>query len=303
MPKFTLRQLEYFRAVALNGSISAAAEAERVSRSSVAAALDDLESALGSALCIRTKAQGIDLTANGRIILASVETILDDVAELQQLGSGTELSGTLTIGCFPSLAPTMIPLLWQDFARDHPKVKLDVVTGSRSELVEKLARGEVDLVLAYNLHEFDSVESAALYDTCMHAILAPEHPLASQPSVSAADLAEEPLLLMDVPPSADDILGYFSSLGLSPRIGLRSQQFEFIRSLVARGAGYSLFIQRPRTSTSYEGLPVVALRVVPAPPLERAGIGWSSRRRLSRRSRAFIDLVRARAADLAPEPV
>ncbi|MCC9173453.1 LysR substrate-binding domain-containing protein [Arthrobacter sp. zg-Y179] len=137
----------------------------------------------------------------------------------------------------------------------------------------------------------------------MHAILAPEHPLASQPSVSAADLAAEPLLLMDVPPSADDILGYFSSPGLSPRIGLRSQQFEFIRSLVARGAGYSLLIQRPRTSTSYEGLPVVALRVVPAPPLERAEIAWSSRRRLSRRSRAFIDLVRSRAADLAPQPV
>ena len=300
MPKFTLRQLEYFRAVALHGSISAAAEAERVSRSSVSAALDDLESALGSPLCIRTKAQGIELTANGRVILRSAEAILDGVEEMQQLGTGSELSGTLTIGCFPSLAPTMIPLLWQEFARDHPLVKLDVVTAGRSELVQKLDRGEVDLVLAYNLHEFDGLAVAAIYDTCMHAILAPDHPLAAGQSVHAADLAAAPLLLMDVPPSAEDVMGYFTALGLTPRIGLRSPQFEFIRSLVARGLGYSLFIQRPRTLTSYEGLPVAALPVVPAPPLERAGIAWSERRRLPRRSQAFIELVKTHAGELAP---
>lgn len=303
MSKFTLRQLEYFRAVAMHGSISGAAEAERVSRSSVSAALDDLENALGSALCVRTKAQGIELTAHGREVLRRADAILAEAEDLQQLGSGAELTGAITLGCFPSLTPTLIPALWQEFTATHPGVKLDVIAADRSELVEMLGRGEADLIVAYNLHEFEGLQTAPIYDTRMHAILAPDHPLASGGTVQAAELAAEPLLLMDVQPAADDVLGYFSSLGLAPRIALRSPQFEFIRSLVARGVGYSLFIQRPRTATSYEGLPVKAVRLVPEAPLKRACLAWSALRRPSRRAQAFVELAVRRAAQLAPDPL
>src|SRR5690606_10350819 len=55
---FTLRQLRYFCAIAGAGSISAAAEAERVSRSTLAAALDELERELGATLCTRNRAHG-----------------------------------------------------------------------------------------------------------------------------------------------------------------------------------------------------------------------------------------------------
>lgn len=303
MPKFTLRQLEYFKAVALHGSISAAAEAERVSRSAISAALDDLERVLGSSLCVRTKAQGIVLTDNGRQALIRAESILGEAEELQHLGSGDELMGTLTLGCFPSLAPTLIPRLWQEFARAHPLVTMNVISAGRAELVAMLERGEVDLAFAYNLHDYGSLRTASLYDTHMHAIMCPDHPLAAATAVQADDLASEPLLLMDISPSTDDILGYFAALGLTPHIALRSPQFEFVRSMVARGAGYSLFIQRPRMATSYEGLPIKALRVVPEPPLERASIAWAANRRLPRRAEAFVELALRNAAQLAPEPL
>lgn len=303
MPKFTLRQLEYFKAVALHGSISAAAEAERVSRSAISAALDDLEGVLGSSLCVRTKTHGIVLTDNGRQALQRAESILGEAEELQHLGSGGELRGTLTLGCFPSLAPTLIPLLWQEFTRAHPQVTLHVITTGRAELVTKLERGEVDLAFAYNLHDYESLGTASLYDTYMHAIMHPDHALAAATTVRADNLASEPLLLMDLSPSTDDILGYFASLSLTPHIALRSPQFEFIRSLVARGAGYSLFIQRPRMATSYEGLPIKTLRVVPEPPVVRANVAWAVSRRLPRRAEAFVELALRRAAQLAPEPV
>lgn len=300
MHKFTLRQLEYFRAVALHGSISAAAEIELVSRSSISAALDDLERAMGSTLAIRTKAQGVVLTANGHDVLRRVQAILRETSELAQLGNETELQGTLTIGCFPSLAPTVIPRLWQEFAQLHPNVTLDVVTAGRSELVRLTEQGMIDLAIAYNLHTFDQLETAALYDTVMHAILAAGHPLAAEGMVRAEDLAGEPLLLMDLSPSSEDILGYFSALGLTPKIGLRTSQFEFIRSLVARSIGYSMFIQRPKADTSYEGLPIQAVRILPEPPLERACIGWLSGQRPTRRAAAFVDLAVSRAEELKP---
>lgn len=180
---------------------------------------------------------------------------------------------------------------------------LHVITTGRAELVTKLERGEVDLAFAYNLHDYESLGTASLYDTYMHAIMHPDHALAAATTVRADNLASEPLLLMDLSPSTDDILGYFASLSLTPHIALRSPQFEFIRSLVARGAGYSLFIQRPRMATSYEGLPIKTLRVVPEPPVVRANVAWAVSRRLPRRAEAFVELALRRAAQLAPEPV
>ena len=61
MIDFTVRQLEYFRTVALQGSVSAAAK-EQVSRSALAAAISDLERALGRRLFTRQKAKGMALT-------------------------------------------------------------------------------------------------------------------------------------------------------------------------------------------------------------------------------------------------
>ncbi|MBN9605356.1 MAG: LysR family transcriptional regulator [Actinomycetales bacterium] len=55
MTRITLRQLEYFRAIAVTGSLSAAAEDRHVSRSTIASALDDLERGLGAQLCVRYK--------------------------------------------------------------------------------------------------------------------------------------------------------------------------------------------------------------------------------------------------------
>ena len=40
-------------------------------------------------------------------------------------------------------------------------------------------------------------------------------------------------------------LGLFRAEGIEPHIAERTSSFEFLRSLVARGFGYSLLIQRP----------------------------------------------------------
>lgn len=304
MTKFTLRQLEYFTAVARHGSISRAAAAEHVSRSAISVALDELEKALGSTLCVRTKTHGIQLTQNGEEVLKSAQSILGEVGDLQQFGGQKELQGTLTVGCFPSLAPTLIPLLWVEYGRLFPKVSLQVVTGSRTELVAMLEKGAVDLIIAYDLHVFSGVATASVYETNMHAILAPGHPLAgANDFVSAAELASEPLLLMDISPSVEDVLGYFSRLGIVPRVELRSAHFELIRSLVARGVGYSLFLQRPGTTSSYEGLPVRPMRIEPCPPSVEATIGWVHGNRLPRRAAAFVDLLLEHADSLAPDPL
>ncbi|MEO9248735.1 LysR substrate-binding domain-containing protein [Citricoccus nitrophenolicus] len=299
--RLTLRQLEHFCAVARTGSISAAAAELRVSRTSVTEALDTLERIAGTVLCRRSKAEGVVLTASGEDFFIRARSVLDQALDLEMPDGDRQLGGTLTIGCFRSLAPTVLPALWSAFASRHPGVTVSVTTGDRSELVEQLSLGILDVVLAYNLHALPGLGTARLYDTTMYALLPAEHPFAGLGRAPLADLAAEPLLLMDVSPSSDDILSYFAHHGATPNVRMKSPDFELIRSLVARGLGYSIFIQRPRQDISYEGLPVACVPLDPEPHLERASIAWSERRRLPAPGRSFVDLAMALGPRLAPQ--
>jgi DNA-binding transcriptional LysR family regulator len=65
---YTLRQLEYFVAVAVAeaGSVTRAAASVHLSQSAMSAALADLENALSVQLLVRHHARGISLTRRAR---------------------------------------------------------------------------------------------------------------------------------------------------------------------------------------------------------------------------------------------
>ena len=301
--RLTLRHLEHFSAVAQTGSISAAATRQRVSRTSITEAMDTLERITQTVLCERSRSHGVVLTTAGQDFLQRSHQLLTAAQALEVTDDDRRLTGTLTLGCFRSLAPTAVPLLWDQFADRHPDVTVAVATGSRRDLLDRLALGTIDVLIAYNLHALPGVQTAALYDTAIYALLPADHRLARAGAAPVLELAHEPLLLMDVPPSSEDVLSYFAHHGVTPTVRLTSPDFELIRSLVARGLGYSLFIQRPQQDLSYEGLPVACVPLDPPPHLERAGIGWSDRRLLPAPGRAFVDLALEYAEQIRPRPL
>lgn len=303
MSQFTLRQLRYFCAIASTGSISAAAAQEHVSRSAVAAALDELERSLKSQLCTRHKSHGIVLTASGQHIFDQALSLLRSAENLAASAGLRELSGPLAIGCYPSLAPTILPQMVKLFDRLHPDVELSIHPADQATLLQQLKSGDLELAIMYNMHLDRRVETARLYDTAMHVILAAGHPLAESGVVRARDLENEPMILLDAPPSVDDIMAYFTAQGLSPTVRHRTRHFELARSLVAQGLGYSLFIQRPRNPSSYEGLPVLARALDPQPHLERVSVVWPAGRTLSGKARRFVELAQQHVASYEPEPL
>ncbi len=122
----------------------------------------------------------------------------------------------------------------------------------------------------------------------MHAILPADHPLAADDAVPLAALAGEPLVLLDVEESAARVVELFAPLGLTPRIGFRTGSFELIRSLVARGFGYSLQLQRPWGDRTYEGMPLAVRRIEPSPQPDVVRIAWPERVLLTARAQAVV---------------
>ncbi|ALU39038.1 hypothetical protein AS188_03945 [Kocuria flava] len=300
MTRFTLRQLEYFRAIARTGSISAAAAQEMTSRSAMASALGELEKSLDAELVIRRKAQGIVLTEAGQEVLELASNLLHQAEELEGAVHPERLRGTVSVGCFSSLAPTFLPVMMDTFARAHPDVQFRAHAEPEDLLLKRLRAGEIDVAVSYNLHEDPTLESVELYRTRMHVILAADDPLAAEPTVPAAALMSRRLILLDTPPSPQYVMEYFTGQGLSPRAEEMFSIFELLRSLVARGMGYSLFIQEPAGGLSYEGLPLASRPLDPPPWTERVSIALPARRRPSGTARAFVLAAKAAAPSYSP---
>ncbi|HEY2314430.1 MAG TPA: LysR family transcriptional regulator, partial [Streptosporangiaceae bacterium] len=80
---YTLRQLEYFVAVAETGSVSRAAARVHLSQSAMSTAIADLERLLSVQLVMRHHAKGITLTAAGSELLHEARRLLSQSEDLQ----------------------------------------------------------------------------------------------------------------------------------------------------------------------------------------------------------------------------
>lgn len=297
---FSLRQVEYFCAVAQAGSFAAASDATFVSRSALAAAIDDLESTLGVKLFVRNRAQGTRLTPAGREMLDHSLTLLDDADSILGLNApASGLAGRLSVGCYPSLAPTVLGHLWRLCAATYPNVSLAPVSADLDDMLRRLKSGELDLIVSFGIESHADLDTLELYPTIIHAVLSSSHHLAEMSVVEARDLAREDLLLMGLSPAKELTLEYFKTANIEPNISQAIDNYELVRSLVALGAGYSLAAQRPSVDKSYEGQSLVMRPLHPAPKALPVSIGWLKGRGLPRVAQAFVRLAHQQADNFA----
>ena len=297
--KVTLRQLELFSAAAERGSFAAASQSLFLTPNAVALAVRELESALGVQLFVRRRALGLTLTPSGTHLLPRARRLLREADDLcRSVGSfGGELSGPVGVGCYSTLAATVLPPLMEGFGEAHPAIELSIVDGTITDLLPPLTTGRIDVLIAYRSGLPAGLEQAVLFETEAHVLLPEHHRLAAEASVSLTDLLDEPLILLDLPPSGDHTVKMLSRAGVAPKVAHRTSNFELVRSLVARGFGYSYLIQKPQISESYEGRRVVAKPISPPPGTEAVVIAWPRSMPLTDRSRALIDYARLTVAE------
>lgn len=191
-----IRQLKYFLRVAETLNFSQAARELFITQSTLSQQILHLEQELSQQLFVRNSHEVI-LTEAGEMLLPmardSVYMVDNCVQRIQELGQ--LLMGELNIGVTFSfsgiMAETMI-----DFMHKHPKVKLSVCFSSMEDLIERLQRHELDLVLAFKPNEGNPrIESQVLFNNCLAAVVNSQHPLAQQKGITLEDLQHHPLVL------------------------------------------------------------------------------------------------------------
>jgi DNA-binding transcriptional LysR family regulator len=296
--RFTLRQLEYFIATCDAGSVTEAALNIPVAQSSVSTAIAQLESALGVQLLIRHHAQGVSTTPAGRQFLTQARALLLQADELERFASELteEVSGTLELGCLVSLAPMVLARLCQSFVAHYPDVDVSMTEGGQDELMNGLRLGQLTTALTYDLDLPGDVEYEQLASLPPYALFAADHPLASQASVTLAQLAPEPLVLLDLPLSRDYFRALFLAAELEPTIVQRSPHVEVIRALVGNGFGYTILNAHPQNNTALDGRPLTAVAIAgPTRPVA-VGLATLSAARPTRLAQAFAEHCRRAVA-------
>ncbi len=240
--RFTLRQLEYLVAVADCGSVALAAERVNVSSPSISAAIGQLEATFGLHLFVRRHAQGLSLTEGGRQFVATARGVLAAAGRLTDSAAAItgRVAGPLTVGCLLTFAQVLLPKLRRSFCDAHPEAEFRQHEGHQAELFDGLRAARLDVALTYDLEIPPDLEFLPLVPLPPHALLPPDHPLAGHTFVTPADLAPHPMILLDLPFSADYFLSLFSAAGLRPQIAERTRDMGVMRAMVANGFGYSI---------------------------------------------------------------
>lgn len=304
MKDITLRQVEYFLAVLEKGSVSAAADACRVSQATVSAALGQLEKQLGVTLLARGPARRAQPTTTGREFGFHAKAILASVAEAVESidNEATVLQGALRVGCIPTAAPRILPGVAARFSADYPGVDVSVIEAHPMTIQHMVLRGEVDVAVLYTKQmQLEGLRQHRLGDLQLHALLSHDHPLAARAGVEIAELVDDPLILLDSPPTADLLLSQIRSLGHEPHVRLLSPSAETIRSMVAMGLGYSLANAVPHPDIrSFQGM-----RVAYRPVVDRVfantlvGITMAEAR-MSKKLSTALDVLRSVADETDP---
>jgi DNA-binding transcriptional LysR family regulator len=272
--RFTLRQLEYLVAVGEAGTIAEAAHRLNVSSPSISAAISQLEAEFGVQLFVRKPAHGLSLSAAGRLFLNEAKLLLRQGHNLYNVAHELqhELSGTLSVGCMVTLAPVMAPELCKSFMDAHPGVRIELHEGSHEDLLRKLSNVEIDIALSYDMARPDTLSFEPLSELEPHAVVSANSPLAALDTVSLEQLAGEPLVLLDLPYSAQYFLSLFEARGLVPNVIARSGNQDVIRTMVANDYGYTILNVRPKSMVAMDGRKLKAIRLAEQHTPTRIGV-------------------------------
>jgi len=239
-----LAWLEVFREVALRGSLTAAGQALGYTQSAVSRQVSALEKATGAHLFDRLP-RGVQLTEEGRCLLAHAEAVLERMRAAQQaLEALRDLdAGRLRVGAFDSADAALVPRALAAFRAAHPKVSLSVVEGITTVQLGRLQNGEIDVavVSAYPHQTLDTgqLDLHHLLDDPLMVALPAGHRLARGKALRLAELASEGWI-EGFPDSSETLVEACLRAGFRPRIDFDVREWTAKQGFVAAGLGLAL---------------------------------------------------------------
>ena len=237
-----------FKEVAETGNISLAAKNLYISQSAVSQSIKQLETALQARLFARSP-RGVSLTWEGQMLYQYVRSALgllatgeDKLSQAQQL-----LLGTLTIGASDTVTSFFLTPFLETFHRQHPGIRLKIVSGRSAKVLSMLRSGAVDIAFASSPSD-SSLTTWSCFATHSIFVAGGGYGCDFDHVYTRQEIADFPLILLERKASSRVFLEqYFlqSGITLTPEIELSSRSLLVSLAKIGLGvAGVTLeFVQ------------------------------------------------------------
>ncbi len=236
-----LAHLEGMIEIARLGNMRRAADALSISQPALTARVQALEAELAAPIFLRTH-RGMVLTPAGRAFLPHAERAIEAIRSGTSLVRELEFGviGELGLAVAPAVSAYVLPELLARFTQRHPDVRLRVRTGHSEEILDLVARGEVELGIVRNLRDA-RVMSRPLYEDELVLIARPDHPFGMAGGIDVSEIKHAQLILFDRTSSYYDLTNaMFRAAGVVPRGVTEVDNIEAAKRMVERGLGVAL---------------------------------------------------------------
>lgn len=241
-----LHQLRYVLAVAETGNFTRASARCNVAQPSLSQQIGKLERELGHRLFHRLGRRAVPTEAGAVFIERARRILLETENAAREIRDSPSLERTITIGAVPTLAPYLLPSLLERCRRELPNIQVLTREGFRADLVEAVVRGDLDLAFVSLPLRDPRLSIETIFTEPLLLAASRDHPLATQPKVTAADLANQTFVMLgDGSTLTMQIERFCGEYDFTPRIGYRCAQVATLKSLVRLGLGIAIL---PRLS-------------------------------------------------------
>ncbi len=266
--RVSLRELEYLLALEEEHHFGRAAARCFVSQPTLSGQLKKLEKGLGLQLVERNNRR-VRITAAGEAVVAHARRIFIELRELESSAEGFRdpLAGELQLGLIPTVAPYLLPRIMPLLSERFPELKIWLHEQQTHVLMERLERGELDLlILALPLPEHDFVEVDLFREPFLLALPA-DDPQANEKEVGLEVLNGRELMLLEEGHCLrEHALDVCVTAGAGEYAAFHATSLETLRHMVGEGMGATLMPQLavPRESSRHDSVRYIPFRE-PAP--------------------------------------
>ncbi len=255
MPRnLTLRQIEAFKAVVENGSITRAADTLRVTQPAMSKLIAHMEVDTGITLFDRVRGR-LAPTEHAMRLYGEVDRIFAGVGQVQSVVDAIrrETQGQLIIGVLPALAGSFMHRATSDFHRQRPNLICDVHMLASPWTVERVIGRTFDLGLVSGRIDNPHVTLVPLMEHALVCAIPLTHPLVEREVIEPGDLAGTAFVRWHPTESYIGRLSeeLFSKNDIQPETVLLATSAPTVSECVAGGLGMTLV--HPLMVSGFEG--------------------------------------------------
>jgi LysR family hydrogen peroxide-inducible transcriptional activator len=270
----TLSELRFVVAVAKERNFRRASENCYVSQPALSLAIKKLEEDLGVKIFERSRTD-ISATPIGEKIIEQAIKALEEVNHIREIAKqgNNQLSGVFRLGLIysvgPYLLPEIIPIL-RNSAADMP---LEIEENLTVQLEMQLKNGVIDAAVVALPFDVPGINTMPLYDEKYVVMVPVDHPWANRASISAEELADENVLLLNSGHCySHQVLQACPDLSRKGQV-LQGNSLDTIRNMVASNLGITVLPCSGATERYINPL----VKVIPFSepmPVRRVALAW-----------------------------